>query len=274
VKLDRKPRMADFAVWVSACEGALWKNGTFIAAYTANITEAIETVLEADQVATVLRSYMDATSKFEGTASEMLKSLNCIVPETQQKAKGWPKRPANLAKILRRIAAPLRKVGIDITFEREGKQGARNITITHQPVKDGKAPSAPSASSATNDLNDLRLTVGEASPSALPSASRATDKADNAADSGSAHTVSHNPLNGNAADSADGKDDILRTPTARPRPSSPEPNPAPRLCDHCGLPEDHQPLRQVGDASRRAWLHRRCEVPWLYPATQANGGAQ
>jgi hypothetical protein len=273
VRIDRKPRMADFAVWVSACEGALWKNGTFMAAYTANITEAIETVLEADQVATVLRSYMDATSKFEGTASEMLKSLNCIVPETQQKAKGWPKRPANLAKTLRRIAAPLRKVGIDITFEREGKQGARNITVTHQPVKDGKAPSPPSASSATNDLNNLRLTVGEASPSALPSASPATDKADSAADSRSVHTVSHDPLNGNAADSTDGKDGILFTSTASPRPSSPEPNPAPRLCDHCGLPEDHQPLRQVGDASRRAWLHRRCEVPWLYPATQANGGA-
>jgi hypothetical protein len=273
VRIDRKPRMADFAVWVSACEGALWKNGTFMAAYTANITEAIETVLEADQVATVLRSYMDATSKFEGTASEMLKSLNCIVPETQQKAKGWPKRPANLAKTLRRIAAPLRKVGIDITFEREGKQGARNITVTHQPVKDGKAPSPPSASSATNDLNNLRLTVGEASPSALPSASPATDKADSAADSRSVHTVSHDPLNGNAADSTDGKDGILFTSTASPRPSSPEPNPAPRLCDHCGLPEDHQPLRQVGDASRRAWLHRRCEVPWLYPATRANGGA-
>jgi hypothetical protein len=92
-----------------------------VAAYTANITEAIETVLEADQIATVLRSYMDATSKFEGTASEMLKSLNCIVPETQQKAKGWPKRPANLAKTLRRIAAPLRKVGIDIACVRASK---------------------------------------------------------------------------------------------------------------------------------------------------------
>ena len=268
MKLDRKPRMADFAVWVSACEGALWKNGTFMAAYTANITEAIETVLEADQVATVLRSYMDATSKFEGTASDMLKALNGIAPETQQKAKGWPKRPANLAKLLRRIAAPLRKVGIDITFEREGKQGARNITIKRQPVKNGKTPSAPSASSATNDLNDLRLTIGEASPSAFPSASRATDKADSAADSGSAHTVSHNPLNGNAADSADGKDGILRASAASPRASSPEPNPAPRLCHHCGLPEDHQPLRQVGDGSRRAWLHRRCEIGWL----QTSGG--
>ncbi len=36
-----------------------------------------------------------------------------------------------------------------------------------------------------------------------------------------------------------------------------------RGCDFCGKPADHQPLRQVGDGSRSAWLHRRCEVPWL-----------
>ena len=277
VKLDRKPRMADFAQWVTACEGALWKKGTFMAAYGANITEAVEIALEADQVATALRSYMDVTSEFEGTASDLLKALNGVVPESQQKAKGWPKRPANLGKMLRRIAAPLRKIGVDVVFEREGKPGARSITIRHQPVRDGKAPSAPSAPSATNDVNDLRLTVDETSPSASPSVPSATDKADSAADSAadsrSAHAVSHNPLNGNAADSADGKDGTLRTSTASPRPSSPEPNPAPRLCDHCGLPEDHQPLRQVGDASRRAWLHRRCEVRWLYNTTQANEGA-
>src|SRR5262245_23625271 len=54
VKLDRKPRMADFAIWVTACEGALWNKGTFIAAYTGNIEEAVETVLENDEVAIVL----------------------------------------------------------------------------------------------------------------------------------------------------------------------------------------------------------------------------
>ena len=56
VVLDRKPRMADFAVWVTACEGALWKKGTFMAAYTGNIQESVETVLENDEVAAVLRT--------------------------------------------------------------------------------------------------------------------------------------------------------------------------------------------------------------------------
>jgi hypothetical protein len=128
VKLDCRPRMADFAVWIAACEGALWEKGAFMAAYTSNIEEAIESVLEADQVATALRSYMENNPQFVGTASELLQALNKIVPEYQQKAKGWPKRPNTLSGILRRAAPPLRRVGIDIRFERQGRR--RRITIT------------------------------------------------------------------------------------------------------------------------------------------------
>jgi putative DNA primase/helicase len=40
----------------------------------------------------------------------------------------------------------------------------------------------------------------------------------------------------------------------------------PDLCDHCGRPADDQPLLAVGDGSRLARLHRRCEVAWV------NGG--
>ena len=87
VVLDRKPRMADFAVWVTACEGALWKKRTFMAAYTGNIQEAAETVLENDQVAAVLRTYMDETPQFAGTATELLEALNGVATEPQQKAK-------------------------------------------------------------------------------------------------------------------------------------------------------------------------------------------
>src|SRR5262249_49333381 len=91
VVLDRKPRMADFAVWVTACEGALWKKGTFMAAYTGNIQEGVETVLENDQVAAVLRAYIDETPQFAGSASKLLEVLNGIATEAQQKTKGWPK---------------------------------------------------------------------------------------------------------------------------------------------------------------------------------------
>src|SRR5215510_5599706 len=36
VHLDRLPRMADFAIWATACETALWPAGTFARAYGAN----------------------------------------------------------------------------------------------------------------------------------------------------------------------------------------------------------------------------------------------
>ena len=131
VQLDRLPRMADFAAWITACEGALWKRGTFMAAYVTNIEEAVEVVLDADQVATVLRSYMDLHIEFQGTASDLLKALNEIIPDAQRKAKGWPKRPNTLAGILRRIAPPLRKVGVDVTFARDKRQK----TITNRPAR-------------------------------------------------------------------------------------------------------------------------------------------
>ena len=85
VKLERKPRMADFAVWATACEGAIWSKGTFMAAYGANIAEAVEIVLEGEHVATVLRSYIKSNGEFTGTATDLLKGLNEIVPEDQQR---------------------------------------------------------------------------------------------------------------------------------------------------------------------------------------------
>jgi hypothetical protein len=73
VKLDRKPRMADFAEWVVACEGALlWKPGTFMAAYDANRLDAVETVLEDDDVAMAVRAILERQSKWEGAAGELL----------------------------------------------------------------------------------------------------------------------------------------------------------------------------------------------------------
>src|SRR5262245_61440171 len=36
-------------------------------------------------------------------------------------------------------------------------------------------------------------------------------------------------------------------------------------CGQCGLPADSQPLSLVADGDgRQAWLHRRCELPWLH----------
>jgi hypothetical protein len=48
VRLDRLPRMADLALWATACETALWPGGTFSLAYAANRRAAIDNAIDAD----------------------------------------------------------------------------------------------------------------------------------------------------------------------------------------------------------------------------------
>jgi hypothetical protein len=58
VRLDRLPRMADFARWSTACETAIWPAGTFWTAYSSNRDEAVTDVIEADPVANTVRTLM------------------------------------------------------------------------------------------------------------------------------------------------------------------------------------------------------------------------
>jgi hypothetical protein len=153
------PRMADFAKWVIACEPALWKEGDFLRAYRANILSAVESVLEASLVAGAVRSLMaalakdaatkakDAAPTWEGTSSDLLTRLTGVVDEKTSKSKEWPGSPRALSGRLRRAAAFLRRVGINIVFDRGAR--ARQITITaytHAPgtADTGKFASQPS----------------------------------------------------------------------------------------------------------------------------------
>jgi hypothetical protein len=58
IRLEKLPRMADFALWASACEAALWPNGTFWSAYSRNRDEAVDGVIDADPVAVAVRTAM------------------------------------------------------------------------------------------------------------------------------------------------------------------------------------------------------------------------
>jgi hypothetical protein len=173
-------------------------------AYTGNIQEAVETVLENDQVAAVLRTYMDKTRQFAGTASKLLEALNGIATEAQQKTKGWPKRPADLGKILRRIAQPLRKIGIDVAIDRDNRQ--RWITIA--PVKVGETPSQPSPPSFSNSLNDLEKVACRHRAVTDEEATVTSDGSDSdGGDDGA--TVTTNPLKDKDGDGSDGSDRIF-----------------------------------------------------------------
>ena len=118
VKLDRLPRMADFARRAVAAEkGQGWGHGTFMAAYAENRAGANDTALEASPVAGAVVDFMASRDEWSGTAAVLLAELDSLVGETKTKRKDWPVDGAQLGKILRRIAPNLRQAGTDVQFD-------------------------------------------------------------------------------------------------------------------------------------------------------------
>jgi hypothetical protein len=118
IHLPRVPRMADFAIWVTAAEQALgWKDGTFLNAYAMNRREVNAMTLDADLVGTAVKAFMEGRGyeTWEGTATELLNILDDESEERTKKSRGWPHSSNSLSGKLRRAATALRAEGIEIT---------------------------------------------------------------------------------------------------------------------------------------------------------------
>ncbi len=203
-RLDKLPRMADFALWVTACETALWPSGTFWSAYCGNRDEAVEGVIDADPIAAAVRAVMTTRTEWTGTASELLGALAEMAGERVAKAKTWPDSPRALAGRLRRAATFLRKIGIDIGFEREGRARTRMIRIvtTGKPASPETGGAQPSASSAPPADRPKPIPANGFAAADLRTVGDGADGSKNADGS----TVRANPLKINRETHADGAD--------------------------------------------------------------------
>ena len=148
IRLERLPRLADFATWVTACEAALWPAGTFMAAYCGNRDEVTENVIESDAVAAAVRALVAERTEWEGTATELLNTLSAKAGGRVTIARSWPETARALSGRLRRAATSLRQVGINIVFHREGRTRKRMIRISCETDSARTLPSRPSAPSA------------------------------------------------------------------------------------------------------------------------------
>ena len=213
-RLEKLPRMADFALWATACESALWPSGTFWSAYCGNRDEAVDGVIDADPIAAAVRAVMTTRTEWTGTASELLGALAEMAGERVAKSRTWPDSPRALAGRLRRAATFLRKIGIDIGFEREGRARTRmiRITTTGKPASPETRGAQPSASSA---LPAYRPKANSGNGFALPGLRTVGGLADGST-GGDGSTIRANPLISNAEADADGAD------ARHPRQSVPE----------------------------------------------------
>src|SRR5271165_5866407 len=132
--LGRLPRMADFALWATACETGLWPAGTFTHAYAANRKGAIEGIIDADPVAACVQELMSERSSWTGSAADFLRvSIERSSEGISKHSAGCPKNPRALAGHLRRAQTFLRALGIEIAFSREGRAGSRIIRMRSSP---------------------------------------------------------------------------------------------------------------------------------------------
>ena len=87
VRLTSLPRMADFALWATACETALWPAGTFARAYAANRQAAVE----GHPVAICVCRLMAQRVSWAGTASDLLRAA---MTKSRKTARTGQKIPA------------------------------------------------------------------------------------------------------------------------------------------------------------------------------------
>ncbi len=135
IRLQELPRMADFALWVTAAEPALgWTAGSFMQAYSGNRTSANDLALDASPLSSAIRSLASENS-WEGTATELLSALALQVSSQVAGQRGWPTSTRALSNALRRLAPNFRAAGIEISFKRgTGRLRPRIISIVQSPV--------------------------------------------------------------------------------------------------------------------------------------------
>ena len=114
VRLEKLPRMAEFAEWVVAAEEGLgFKEGAFMGAYAVARSDAVGHALENDAVAEAVLAFMAERREWEGTATELHRNLALRVEDNVQRTRGWPKTSSYLSAKLKRLAPALRDRGIE-----------------------------------------------------------------------------------------------------------------------------------------------------------------
>lgn len=149
VKLDKLPRMADFARWGYAIGEALGSKGQeFLDQYAANRQEQNAEAINSDPVALLIVAFMGNRKEWTGLVSSLLMEMRTLAfhegISTQTKA--FPSQPNGLSRRLRGMKSNLEGVGILCEIER----GMRGAVAS---MRWAKSSSLPSLSSQPNKIN-------------------------------------------------------------------------------------------------------------------------
>lgn len=158
LKLKSFPRMADFSGWGEAIAQALGNpEGLFTKQYDQNIMQQHEEAISAHILGPVILKLIELDGEFEGNPAYLHSRLSEIAEDLNinTKQKGFPKAPHALSRKLNDLKSTLEDIGIEVEFDRTGKQ--RKVRI--YSVISVKASSHDDKKSDGNDANDAKFST-------------------------------------------------------------------------------------------------------------------
>lgn len=144
-KLAKMPRMADFALRITAAESALgWAPGSFCEAYFDSREEANAAVLDTSLIAKYIMELSLFDPPWVGTATDLLEELEkrAGLAEARQKPKGWPTGPRAISGMVKRLAPNLRKAGVEVVGWRETGSSRRRM-LSIRKAEQSSVPTVP-----------------------------------------------------------------------------------------------------------------------------------
>jgi hypothetical protein len=126
VALEERPRMADFAVWATACEEALGiEPGGFLSSYLDSRNEATETALSESIISEPFiefaKLHQGEANACEGSPTDLLAQLNARVEEDLKHSKDWPQDPGAVTRELNQLVPALLEIGIHYGYGKRTK---------------------------------------------------------------------------------------------------------------------------------------------------------
>lgn len=163
VKIDKLPRLADFAKWGYAIAESLGKSGEqFLEDFSNNVKHQNESVVEKNVLCQAIIGLMEDKSNHLNTVSEVHNELKKIVGE-DAKDETFPKLPHNMRGQLDLLRSTLQEHGITYHYFDRQKNGVK-ILLSNSSVSDSSAPvpavtGTPAASKP--ELKLLKTVMGE-----------------------------------------------------------------------------------------------------------------
>jgi hypothetical protein len=116
--LSKKPRMADFAKWITAAEKSLgWETGSFVSAFMNNQADAAEAAIADDSFINAVCVFMEDQISWKGNWCD----LSLALDKTNVNIQTWPQEGKNCTNRLKRYAPNLKAQGVHWRPDRKGR---------------------------------------------------------------------------------------------------------------------------------------------------------